>query len=209
MMNALKALAIAGVVAFSTAACDENPVDPAQTGEEPQFVRGGNPQPELPTIVDIVLEDDGEFDVLQTLVVRSGLAGTLSGNRPFTVFAPTDAAFGRLFDILEVPGSTPEEQAENACPVATGCPDFVVTTLLYHVVNGRRFSQSVLGARQLTTLMGDRLSPDGLTLNTTCPNSADIVAGASGETFDIVAKNGVVHVVTEVLLPREVCEAVL
>ena len=93
--------------------------------------------------------------------------------------------------------------------MATGCPDFVVTTLLYHVVNGRRFSQSVLDARQLTTLMGDRLRPDGLTLNTSCPGSADIVAAAAGETFDIAAKNGVIHVVTEVLVPGEVCDAVL
>ncbi|MCL7971702.1 MAG: hypothetical protein M8866_06375, partial [marine benthic group bacterium] len=82
MMNALKAVAIAGVVALSTAACDENPVDPAQQSDDPQFVRGGQPQPELPTIVEIVQTDDGEFDVLETLVVRSGLAGALSGNRP-------------------------------------------------------------------------------------------------------------------------------
>ena len=126
MMNAFKTLALVGALALSVTACDETPVAPEQT--DPSFVRGGLPQPTLPTIVDIVLADDGEFDVLETLVVRSGLAGALSGNRALTVFAPTDAAFGALFDFLSVPGSTPEEQADNLCPAASGCPDFVVTT---------------------------------------------------------------------------------
>ncbi len=204
-MKLAKALLLAGTIAFGTAACDETPVAPEES--EAQFVKKGLPQPTLPTIVDIVVADDGEFDALQTVVVRSGLAPALSGNRPYTVFAPTDAAFGALFDILGVPGDTPEEQAENACPAATGCPDFVVTTVLYHVVNGRRYSNSVLGARQLTTLMGDRLFPDGASLDTTCPNSANIVTSTPGATFDIAAKNGVVHVVDTVLLPEEVCAA--
>ncbi|NNK48548.1 MAG: hypothetical protein HKP01_06725, partial [Gemmatimonadetes bacterium] len=82
----------------------------------------------------------------------------------------------------------------------------VVTTVLYHVVNGRRYSNSVLGARQLTTLTGDRVFPDGATLDTSCETSANIVTDVAGATFDIAAKNGVVHVVDAVLLPRDVCE---
>ena len=152
-----------------------------------------------------MVADDGEFDALEIVVVESGLAPALSGNRPYTVFAPKDAAFGALFDFLLIPGDTPEEQAANAC--AGGCPDFVVTTVLYHVVNGRRYSNSVLGARQLTTLMGDRLFPDGASLDTTCPNTANIDTSSPGATFDIAAKNGVVHVIDTVLLPEEVCAA--
>jgi len=209
MLKAMKTLALVGAIALTAAACDETPVGPEQT--DPSFVKGGLPQPSLPTIVDIVLLDDGEFDVLQTLVVRSGLAGTLSGNRPFTVFAPTDAAFGALFDFLSVPGATPEDQADNLCPVATGCPDFVVTTVLYHVINGRRYSNSVLSVRQLNTLMGDRLYPEGLVLNVSCdaPYDVSIVATTPGETFDIAAKNGVIHVVDGVLLPKVVCDELL
>ncbi|MCL7926734.1 MAG: fasciclin domain-containing protein [marine benthic group bacterium] len=209
MKTTLKTLGMIAAIAFTATACDDTATGPETT--DPNFVRGGLPQNTLPTIVDIVQTDDGEFDVLETLVVRSGLAGALSGNRPYTVFAPQDAAFGRLFDLLEVPGMTPEEQAENACPEATGCPDFVVETLLYHVVNGRRYSESVVGDRQIRTQLGDFFTMDGATIITTCEadNDSDIIAAVPGETFDIPAKNGVIHVVTEVLLPKQVCDAVL
>jgi transforming growth factor-beta-induced protein len=201
-----RAFALIAAVAISTAACNDDMTGPET---DPTFVKGGNPQPELPTIVDLVVADDGEFDALQTVVVRSGLAGVLSGNRPYTVFAPTDAAFGDLFTFLGVPGSTPEEQAENACPEATGCPDFVVTTVLYHVVNGRRYSNSVLGADELRTQIGDYLYPNGTALETTCGNSANIITAEAGATFDVLASNGVVHAIDAVLLPKEVCDALL
>jgi len=212
----IKTFGMIAAIAFAATACDDTATGPETT--DPNFVRGGLPQNSLPTIVDIVQTDDGEFDVLETLVVRSGLAGVLSGNRPYTVFAPQDAAFGRLFTALGVPGATPEDQAEAACPAATGCPDFVVNTLLYHVVNGRRFSESIVGERQVRTRLGDFFEVDGANLTTTCEvdgntntnvgNSA-IIAAVPGETFDIPAKNGVIHVVTEVLLPKQVCDEVL
>ena len=204
MKTTFKALSLVAAFALSAAACSDNATSPES---DPAFVKGGNPQPSLPTIVDIVVTDDGEFDVLQTVVIRSGLAGVLSGDRPFTVFAPTDAAFGDLFTFLGVPGDTPEEQADNACPEATGCPDFVVTTVLYHVVNGRRYSNSVLSAQQLRTQIGDFLYPNGASLDTSCGNSANIITDVPGETFDILASNGVIHVIDAVLLPKEVCDA--
>jgi len=204
MKTTFKALSLVAAFALSAAACSDNATGPES---DPAFVKGGNPQPSLPTIVDIVVTDDGEFDVLQTVVIRSGLAGVLSGDRPFTVFAPTDAAFGDLFTFLGVPGDTPEEQADNACPEATGCPDFVVTTVLYHVVNGRRYSNSVLSAKQLKTQIGDFLYPNGASLDTSCGNNANIITDVPGETFDILASNGVIHVIDAVLLPKEVCDA--
>ncbi|MGW8283488.1 MAG: fasciclin domain-containing protein [Gemmatimonadota bacterium] len=204
MKTPFKALTLVFAIALSAAACNDDATGP---NTEPSFVKGGNAQNSLPTIVDIVVTDDGEFDALQTVVVRSGLADVLSGDRPFTVFAPTDAAFGDLFDALGVPGATPEEQADNACPVATGCPDFVVTTVLYHVVNGRRYANSVLGASQLRTQIGDYLYPNGASLETSCPNSANIITDTPGGTYDILASNGVIHVIDAVLLPSEVCEA--
>ena len=204
MKTSFKVLTLVFAIALSAAACSDDATGP---DSDPTFVKGGNAQNSLPTIVDIVVTDDGEFDVLQTVVIRSGLAGVLSGNRPFTVFAPTDAAFGDLFTLLGVPGATPEEQADNACPEATGCPDFVVTTVLYHVVNGRRYSNSVLSAKQLTTQIGDFLYPNGASLDTSCGNNANIITDVPGETFDILASNGVIHVIDEVLLPKEVCDA--
>jgi uncharacterized surface protein with fasciclin (FAS1) repeats len=135
----------------------------------------------------------------------------LSGNRPYTVSAPQDAAFGDPFNALGVPGTTPEDQAEAACPEATGCPEFVLKTHRYHVVNGRRYSESTVGERQVRTQLGDSFEVDGASLITTREvddNSAIIPAG-SVETFDIPAKNGVIHVLTEVLLPKQVCDEVL
>ncbi len=206
MKNVTRAFALIAAVAISATACNDDMTGPET---DPAFVKGGNPQPELPTIVDIVVADDGEFDVLQTVVIRSGLADALSGNRPYTVFAPTDAAFGDLFTFLGVPGATPEEQADNVCPEATGCPDFVQTTVLYHVVNGRRYSNSVLGADQLRTQIGDFLYPNGASLETSCGNSANIITAEAGATFDVLASNGVVHAIDAVLLPAEVCDALL
>ncbi len=209
MKTLSRSLALIAAIAISTAACNDETLGP---DSNPEFVKGGNPQGDLPSIVDIVVADDGEFDALQTVVVRSGLAGVLSGNRPYTVFAPTDAAFGDLFTFLGVPGDTPEEQADNACPEATGCPDFVVTTVLYHVVNGRRYSNSVLSADELRTQIGDYLYPNGASLETSCEqidNSANIITAEQGATFDVLASNGVVHAIDAVLLPAEVCDALL
>jgi uncharacterized surface protein with fasciclin (FAS1) repeats len=214
MQTTIRAFGTIAPIAFSATACDDTATGPETT--DPNFVQGGLPQNTLPTIVDIVQTDDGEFDVFETLVVRSGLVGVLSGNRPYTVFAPQDAAFGRLFDALGVPGGTLEDQAEAACPEATGCPEFVLNTHLYHVVNGRRYSESVVGERQVRTQLGDFFELDGASLITTCEVDGDtdvgnsaIIAAVSGETFDIPARNGVIHVVTEVLLPKQVCDEVL
>lgn len=132
-----------------------------------------------PTIVDIASEAD-DFNVLVAAVVEAGLVDTLSGRRQFTVFAPTDEAFGELLDEL---GLNEEELLAS--------PD-LVDILLYHVTNGRRYSESVVNSPRLRMLNGGYVDVDGTELNET---QANIVG------TDIEASNGVIHVIDGVLLP--------
>ena len=133
------------------------------------------------TIVQIVLADDGEFDVLQAAVIKAGLVGALNGSTQYTVFAPTDAAFISTLGV-----------ADEAAAIAAveGLPVNVLSDiLLYHVTEGRRISTSVLAAPGYDMLNGDRLSRSEL--------------GAAGiAATDISARNGVVHVINSVLLPN-------
>jgi len=125
----------------------------------------------------------GEFDYLIQAVVRAGLVDTLDGNRQFTVFAPTDAAFERLFTALGVSGI-------NDIPL-----DTLKAVLLYHVAPGERFSGAVVSSDRIRTVSKGFLFPsvhDGAAW----VNDARIVAA------DVDVSNGVIHVIDAVLLPR-------
>lgn len=136
---------------------------------------GGN------TIVGIASTNDS-FDVLTALVKHAKLVGVLNGETEFTVFAPTDDAFGRL------PQGTIESlfQPENR--------DLLTTILTYHVVPG-----SVLST-QLSS--GSVNSVAGIPLDITV-GSGVTVNGANVVAADIEASNGVIHVVDQVLLPPQ------
>jgi uncharacterized surface protein with fasciclin (FAS1) repeats len=133
------------------------------------------------TIVGIVLQADGEFDVLQAAVVRAGLADTLNGAGQYTVFAPTDQAFITTLNAGTEQGAI---AAVNSLPI-----DALRNILLYHVTEGRRISKSVLAAPQYQMLNGQTLTRDALT-------AAGIAA------TDISASNGVIHVINSVLQPQ-------
>lgn len=137
-------------------------------------------KPSEATIVEIVLRDDGEFDVLQAAVVKAGLVDALNGSRQYTVFAPTDQAFISSLGVIN------EAQAIN---VIQSLPNEVLTDiLLYHVTEGRRISTSVLAAPGYNMLNGDRLSRSEL-------------AAAGIVSTDTSARNGVIHVINSVLMP--------
>jgi uncharacterized surface protein with fasciclin (FAS1) repeats len=145
------------------------------------------------TIVDIVLTNDGEFDVLQAAVIEAGLAGALSStDDQYTVFAPTDAAFVSTFRaLLDNNGLTEADVIEfiEQGGVDTAFGDGALADiLLYHVTNGRRTSTSVTKAPGYTMLNGDRLSRSEL-------------LGAGIAAVDISASNGVIHVINAVLIP--------
>ena len=136
------------------------------------------------SIVDTAIavnQSTGEFDHLIAAVVRADLVATLDGNRQFTVFAPTDAAFEDLFDALGVSGV-------NDIPVST-----LRAVLLYHVAPGERFAADVVSSSRIRTVSKGFLWPSvngGVYIN-----DAQVIAA------DIDVSNGVIHVIDRVLIP--------
>lgn len=133
------------------------------------------------TIVSIASSNDS-FDVLTALLKHAELVGVLNGDTEFTVFAPTDAAFGRL------PEGTIESlfQAENK--------ELLKTILTYHVVPGTVLSTD-LSSGSVDSVAGIPLTVSvdgGVAINT-----ANVVQA------DIAASNGVIHVIDSVLLPPQ------
>ena len=162
-------------------------------GAAPAFAANPGARPGDATVVDIVLANDGEFDVLQAAVIEAGLAGALSStDDQLTVFAPTDAAFVTTF--RAVLGDAALSEGDVIAFIASGGVDAALGAgtladiLLYHVTNGRRTSTSVVHAPGYRMLNGDRLSRAELL-------DAGILA------VDISASNGVIHVIGAVLLP--------
>lgn len=132
-----------------------------------------------PTVVDLALENDS-FSILVQAVVKANLVDALKGTGPFTIFAPTNAAFEALFTTLGISGIS-DLTAEQLVPILT-----------YHVVSGNVLSTQ-LQAGNVQTLNGAinvALSPVP-TIN----GSSKIIA------TDIQASNGVIHVIDKVLLP--------
>jgi len=152
--------------------------DGKPTSVQPDWAAAANPG-DL-TIVGIVTQDDGEFDVLQAAVIRAGLVETLDGQRQYTVFAPTDLAFVTTLGVADEAAAI---AALNNMPIET-----LTDILLFHVTAGRRTSRSVLAAPSYHML-------NGATLTRTQLAAAGLAA------TDISASNGIVHVINAVLLP--------
>ena len=132
-------------------------------------------------IVDIAASND-DFSTLVAAVQAAGLVDTLKGDGPFTVFAPTNAAFAKL------PAGTVESllEPENK--------DQLVSILTYHVVPGAVTSDQLAGERlNVATVQGKTVHIDG--------TSGVKVNNATVTTADIAATNGVIHVIDTVLLP--------
>lgn len=137
------------------------------------------------TIVDIAAGNP-DFSTLVAAVQAAGLAGTLSGPGPFTVFAPTNAAFAAL------PAGTvdslllPENQAQ------------LQNVLTYHVVPGAVTSDQIIGRRfSAQTVQGGSVTINGQVGKTgnVRVNNANVIIP------DIIASNGVIHAIDTVLLP--------
>jgi uncharacterized surface protein with fasciclin (FAS1) repeats len=136
--------------------------------------------PVTSTVVDIIVNSP-VHSTLETAVIAAGLADDLSGDGPFTVFAPTDAAFAAL------PAGTIE--ALLADPTGT-----LAQILLYHVVAGEALSTSLSDGQTITTLQGADVTVSITGGNVFINNAQVIVA-------DLTADNGVVHVIDAVLTP--------
>lgn len=126
----------------------------------------------------------GDFKTLAAALDAADLVETLKGKGPFTVFAPTDAAFAKL------PAGTVESLLEP------GNKDKLVAILTYHVVPGNLPAAEVVKYDQAETVNGARLDIDA--------GSGGVkVNGANVTATDIMASNGVIHVIDAVALPPE------
>ncbi|NDL67023.1 fasciclin domain-containing protein [Anaerotalea alkaliphila] len=137
-------------------------------------------EPAAKDIVEIALGDQN-FSMLVSLLQKAGLVETLQGEGPFTVFAPTNAAFDKLLAAL---GITPEELMAQ--------PD-LAKVLLYHVVLGKVMSTDLSDGLVAATAGGESIAvdlKDGVKIN---QSNVTIV--------DIEASNGVIHVIDTVLVP--------
>ena len=126
-----------------------------------------------------------DFSILVEAVAAAGLVDALSAAGPMTVFAPTNAAFA---DLLADLGLTKEQLfADNA---------LLTRVLTYHVVDGRVLEADVPVEVPITTLEGDTLS---VSSELAITDQRSRVAGIAAT--DVLASNGVIHVVDKVLLP--------
>jgi transforming growth factor-beta-induced protein len=122
----------------------------------------------------------GTFKTLASLLTKAGLVGTLQGKGPFTVFAPTDAAFAK------VPKATLAALAKDKAKLRS--------VLLYHVVKGNVPASKVVKLSSAKTLNGKSVS-------IRVSGGKVFVGGARVTTTDVKASNGVIHVVNKVLIP--------
>ncbi|MEM9895399.1 MAG: fasciclin domain-containing protein [Bacteroidota bacterium] len=136
---------------------------------------------ELADIVGLAMEAES-LSTLVAAVKAGGLVETLQGEGPFTVFAPTNAAFnalpeGTLDDLLK-----PENK------------DKLVSILTYHVVAGKVMSTDLLNNMEAETVNGQKA--------TITTEGGAMIDGANIVSADIEASNGVVHVIDAVILPE-------
>jgi len=133
-------------------------------------------------IVDIAASND-DFSTLVAAVTAADLVDTLKSDGPFTVFAPTNAAFAAL----------PEGTVETL--LLPENKDQLVKVLTYHVVPGAVTSDQLAGKRlNVATVQGQTVHVDGR--NGVHVNQSRVT------TADIIATNGVIHVIDKVLLPK-------
>lgn len=123
-----------------------------------------------------------EFSTLVAAVKAAGLVETLQGEGPFTVFAPSNAAFAKL------PAGTVEDllKPENK--------DKLVAILTYHVVAGKVMAADVVKLNKATTVQGSDIMID--TSDGVKVNDANVIQ------TDLMTKNGVIHVIDTVIIPK-------
>jgi transforming growth factor-beta-induced protein len=179
------ALALAVGACSSTAATPSpEAATPSPAAATPEAPATASPEPsEAAMAKDIVATatEAGSFGTLLSAATAAGLVETLQGEGPFTVFAPTDEAFAAL--------------PEGTLDSLLADPEALKQVLLYHVVSGKVTADQVVGLTSADSVEGSPIAiavKDGsVFLNDT----AEVVA------TDVMASNGVIHVIDEVILP--------
>jgi uncharacterized surface protein with fasciclin (FAS1) repeats len=122
----------------------------------------------------------GDFETLVAAVQAAGLVEVLKGDGPFTVFAPTDEAFAKL--------------PEGTLEALLADREALTEVLTYHVVPGIVMASEVVKLDSVTTVQGQDVRIDS--------SSGVKIDGASVIATDVIASNGVIHVIDTVILPN-------
>lgn len=148
-----------------------------------QMAKPSGPSAPAMDIVDVAVSA-GSFKTLVAAVQAAGLVETLKSKGPFTVFAPTDEAFAKL------PAGTLEMllKPENK--------DQLVAILTYHVVSGQVLAKDVVGLTSAKTVQGQSATVK-------VSNGTVMLDNAKVVKTDIMASNGVIHVIDAVILPKK------
>lgn len=185
-MNKLSSIALCTAL-LSLAACDKQAADsaPPEDGNAAATPAGDETTADAPDaaatgdIVDVAASD-ASFSTLVTALKAADLVDALKADGPFTVFAPTDDAFAKL------PAGTLDALLQDT--------DKLKQILTYHVVSGKVMASDVAGLTSADTLAGKPVKVD--TSNGVKIGEANVVKA------DIVASNGVIHVIDTVLIPQ-------
>ena len=189
------AIAVVSVAAALTLSACSSSSDQATTAESSAALSKGSIEDAdetetifSETIVDLASKDPANFSTLVAAINAAGLVETLNGEGPFTVFAPTNEAFAALpagvLDALLLP--------ENK--------DALIKILTYHVVPGTVLAADIAD--------GDVATVEGQNVTLSTANGVT-VNGAKVVTADVIASNGVIHVIDAVLVPSDVDVAAL
>lgn len=175
-------MTIAAIAAISVLGLSACGADDTTEDTTPTTVAESSMTEEPGTIVEVASANQ-DFETLVAAVTAAGLAETLSGAGPFTVFAPTDAAFEALpagiLDKLLLP--------ENK--------ETLVKILTYHVVGAKVMAADVK-AGKVATVEGSEITIDTM--------DGVKVDGATVTATDVPASNGVIHVIDKVIIPASV-----
>ena len=182
MKKRFSILALLLAFAMIVAACSSDSDDTTTTTTEPVM--------EEQSVLDLAVEA-GQFSTLIAAIDAAGLAETLEGEGPFTVLAPTDAAFDAAFEALGITAADLLADTETLTAILT-----------YHVLPQAADSQLV------ATLDGSSVpTVNGQSVDVNVVDGQIMINEATVVSADLVADNGIVHVLDAVLLPPDVAEA--
>lgn len=194
LFKKISCLALVGVVMASCADGKKTEEEVVTTVDSTEVVMEEPEMVEATTIVDVAVGNEN-FSTLVAAVKAAGLVETLSGEGPFTVFAPTNAAFEKL------PAGTVDDllKPENV--------EKLKSVLTYHVISGKFVAAAVIdeinknnGKFTVTTVQGGKIDlslKDGNVILTDANGKTSMVAIA-----DVAASNGVIHAIDTVVMPK-------
>lgn len=179
----LSVLTIAAISAISFTACNSSETKPAEATAETVTEETTAPAEAPKDVVDVAISSP-DHTTLVSAVTAAGLVETLKGAGPFTIFAPSNAAFAAL------PAGTVEGLLKPESKSA------LTNILTYHVVSGAVKAADLTDGQKVKTLQGEELT-------VSIKDGKVMINGANVMAADLTGTNGVIHVIDAVLMPKK------